>query len=59
MIYLIDGSIDGIFTAIFNSYLTKKFPSALTDGDVQLELGEEIITVVTDKDKAERVFNKL
>ena len=59
MIYLIDGTIDGIFTAIFNSYLIKKFPSAVTNGDIQLELGEELITVTTDQDKAERVFNKL
>ena len=59
MIYLIDGSLDGIFTAVFNSYLTKKFPSALTDGEIQLEIGEEIIEVITDSEKAQRVFNKL
>ncbi len=59
MIYLIDGTIDGILTAVFNSYLIKKFPSAVTDGDVQLELLEEVISVKTEPEKAERVFNKL
>ncbi|MBQ3235411.1 MAG: TIGR03915 family putative DNA repair protein [Clostridia bacterium] len=59
MIYLIDGTMDGIFTAVFNSYLTKKFPSALTDGEIQLEIGEELVEVTTDLDKAQRVFNKL
>lgn len=59
MTYLIDGSLDSIYTAIFNSYLTKKFPSALSSGDVQLEIGGELIEVITDKTKADRVFNKL
>ena len=59
MIYLVDGSIDGIYTAIFNSYLTKKFPSALSSGDIQLEINEEVIEITTDKNKADRVFNKV
>ena len=59
MIYLIDGSLDGILTSIYNSYLTKNFPTALTDGNIQLELGETIVEIQTDKSKAERVFNKL
>lgn len=59
MIYLTDGSIDGILTAVFNSYLIKKFPSAISDGNVQLELGEDLIEVITDLTKAQRVFNKL
>lgn len=59
MIYLIDGTLDGIFTAVFNSYLTKKFPTALSSGEIQLEIGGEIIEILTDKDKADRVFSKL
>ncbi len=59
MIYLIDGSLDGIFTAIFNSYLTKKIPSALSSGDIQLEINEEVVEIITDKDKADRVFTKV
>lgn len=59
MIYLVDGSIDGIYTAIFNSYLTKNFPNALSSSDIQLELNEPVIEIVTDKSKADRVFNKL
>lgn len=59
MIYLVDGSLDGIYTAIFNSYLVKKFPTALSSGDIQLEINGEVIEVLTDKSKADRVFNKI
>ncbi|MBO7214277.1 MAG: TIGR03915 family putative DNA repair protein [Clostridia bacterium] len=59
MIYLIDGSLDGVFTAVFNAFLTKTFPSAISDGIVQLELGEALVEIKTDSDKAQRVFNKL
>ncbi len=59
MIYLIDGSFDSVLTALYNAYLTKIFPNAVSDGNIQLELGENIIEVQTDKSKAERVFNKL
>ena len=59
MIYLIDGTFDGILTALYNSYLIKSFPTALTNGNVQLKIDEEIVEVQTDKSKAERVFNKV
>ncbi len=59
MIYIIDGTIDGILTAVFNSYLIKKFPSAVSDGEVQFNLLEEIVNVTTEPQKADRVFNKL
>ncbi len=59
MTFLIDGTLDGIYTAIFNSYLTKTFPSAISAGDVQLEINGELIEILTDKSKADRVFNKL
>ena len=59
MIYLIDGSFNGILTAIYNSYSTKNFPTALTNGNIQLKLDEMIVEVQTDESKAERVFNKL
>jgi probable DNA metabolism protein len=59
MIYLIDGSIDGIFTAIFNSYQIKKFPTALYTNNIQLEFSSEVVEVQTNTEKAERVFKKL
>lgn len=59
MIYLIDGSIDGLFTAIFNAYLTKKTPTAVTDGDIQMEIDEEVVEIQTNEEKAVRVFKKL
>ena len=59
MIYIIDGSLDGVFTAIFNSYKTKKFPTAIHTNNVQLEFSNEVLEVQTNKEKAERVFNKV
>ncbi|MBR6737785.1 MAG: TIGR03915 family putative DNA repair protein [Clostridia bacterium] len=59
MIFIIDGSADGLFTALFNSYLLKQFPTAVSCGDVQLSIDDECVDVLTNKDKADRVFKKL
>ena len=59
MTYLIDGTFNGILTAVFNSFFTKNFPTSLTDGNVQFEIGGSVIDVQTDKSKAERVLIKL
>jgi probable DNA metabolism protein len=59
MTYLIDGTIDGIYTALFNSYLTKKTPSYVGIGNIQLELNSDLVEIITDKSKSDRVFNKL
>ncbi len=59
MIYLIDGTMEGIYTALYNAYLTKNYPSYLTYGNVQLEFGDETVEILTDNSKADRVFNKL
>ena len=59
MIFIIDGSADGLFTALYNAYLIKKFPSAVSNGEVQLNFYEDCIDVLTDKDKADKVFKKL
>ncbi len=59
MTYLIDGTIDGVYTALYNAYLTKNYPSHVTRGSVQLEFDNETVEIVTDKSKADKVFNKL
>ena len=59
MTYLIDGTIDGIYTALYNSYLTKKTPSYVGIGNIQLELNSDLVEIITDKSKSDRVFNKL
>lgn len=59
MIFIIDGSADGLFTALFNAYLIKEFPTAISTGEIQLSFCENCIDVLTDKDKADRVFKKL
>jgi probable DNA metabolism protein len=59
MIYLIDGSVDGIFTALYNAYQTKTFPTAVVNGDIQLDLCDETVEIQTNKSKADKVFRKL
>ena len=59
MTYLIDGTIDGIYTALYNSYLTKTLPSYVGNGNIQLELNSDSVEIITDKSKSDRVFNKL
>ena len=59
MTYLIDGTIDGIYTALYNSYLTKTAPSYVGANNIQLEIGCDTIEIISDKSKADRVFNKL
>ena len=59
MTYLIDGSVNGLLTAVFNAFLTKKFPTAVSNCEIQFEINEEIIEIQTDKSKSDRVFNKL
>ena len=58
MIYLIDGSVDGIFTALYNAYQTKTFPTAVVNGDIQLDLCDETVEIQTNKSKADKVFSK-
>lgn len=59
MIYLIDGTFNGLLTAVFNAYLTKKFPNSVSQGNVQLEISGETVDIQTDDEKAERVAVKL
>ena len=59
MIFIIDGSADSLFTALYNAYLIKEFPRAISNGEIQLNIGEKCIDVLTNKDKADRVLKKL
>ena len=59
MTFVIDGTADGLFTAVFNAFLIKKLDAVVTDGGVQLEIDNNVVDVLTNKDKADRVFKKL
>lgn len=53
--YVFDGTHDGFFTCVFEAFLTKNFPSDISDGAAQCEIGDIPVYVKTDKTKAERV----
>lgn len=56
--YLVDGSEDCFYTAVFDAY--KNSDCIITsERDVQLGLGFEVIDVVTDRNKADRVKAKI
>ena len=56
--YLVDGSEDCFYTAVFDAYKNKECVIT-SERDVQLGLGFEVFDVVTDENKAERVKAKI
>lgn len=56
--YLVDGSEDCFYTAVFDAYKNKEC-IVTSERDVQLGLGFEVFDVVADEDKAERVRAKI
>lgn len=59
MTFLIDGTFNGLCTAVFNAYLTKKFPSSVICGNAQLSIDSDLVEIQTDDEKAIRVTKKL
>ncbi len=60
IVYLYDRTFDGILTAVFDAYSRKTFPNALLSEGEQLPLFcEETHTVITDEQKAKRVWTAL
>lgn len=56
--YLVDGSAECFFTAVFDAFKNKD--CVITDEkNLQLGLGFELVEVITDDEKAERVAKKL
>lgn len=57
MIYITDGSFEGILTAIFEAYARKEEPeSIVSKGQFQMTLGADLIEIETDMDKYRRVY---
>ena len=60
LIFVTDGTFEGLLTAIFDAYAGKSPPDAVESSDRdQLGLFERRITIVTDFDKSDRVWKGL
>ena len=55
--YLFDGTENGLFTCIFESFYEKQNPDVVTDKSVQTGFLDETKTILTDEAKATRVLN--
>lgn len=59
-VYLYDKTFDGLLTAVFDAYFRKTFPDALlSEGDALPLFCDDLHTVVTDEEKAARVWRGL
>ena len=59
-VYIYDKTFDGLLTAVFDAYFRKTFPDfLLSEGDALPLFYDELHTVVTDEEKAARVWRGL
>ena len=60
IIFRYDQSFEGLLTALFDAYSRKQFPDLLQAEELPLPLFyDEVHTVITDTEKAERVWKAL
>ena len=60
MIYVTDGSFEGILTAVFQAYENKEEPISIVSKDVfQMQLGSEVREIKTNPEKSLRVYNAI
>lgn len=57
--YFFDGTKNGLLTCIFESFYDRRIPDDVTSECVQCGLMDEIVTIKTDNEKAERVYKCL
>ena len=57
--YFFDGTKNGLLTCIFESFYDRRIPDDVTTECVQCRLLDEIVTIKTDNEKAERVYKCL
>lgn len=57
--YFFDGTKNGLLTCIFESFYDRRIPDDVTTECVQCGLLDEIVTIKTDSEKAERVYKCL
>lgn len=59
-ILVFDGSLSGLFTSVFEAFERKLFDVSIVDEkDYQPVMFDEVLTIITDDVKAERVHNRL
>ena len=59
-VYVFDGTMDGLLSAVFDAFFLKEKPELLlTGGDVLPLFSERIYEVHTDSEKARRVWTGL
>lgn len=59
-VFVYDGTFDGLLTAVFDAYFRKTFPEMLLkEGDTMPLFYDNLFTVVTDEEKAGRVWRGL
>lgn len=57
IVFIYDNTFEGVLTAVFDAYFRKTFPDVLlSEGEFLPLFHDEVLTVVTDKEKAERVW---
>ncbi|MBV3866524.1 hypothetical protein KSX97_06830, partial [Phocaeicola coprocola] len=60
IIFQYDKTFEGLLTAVFEAYRLKKFPdSIIKEGECLPLFYDETYTVITDDEKAERVWKSL
>ncbi len=60
MIYVTDGSFEGILTAVFEAYARKEDPdSIVSQSQYQMSLVSEIRDIITDQEKSDRVYKAI
>lgn len=60
MIYVTDGTFEGILTAVFEAYRFREEPESIVSRElVQISLGSEIRDIETDHKKSDRVYKSI
>ena len=58
-LYIYDGTIDGLFTIIFDSYTQKTIPKNICSKDIYISnFIDKIVNIETDYEKSKRIFNR-
>ena len=60
VLFIFDGTFEGLLTAVFEAYARKRFPDRLAgEGEPPLLFVDEVTRVATDAAKADRVWRGL
>ena len=57
LVYKYDGTIDGLFSCIFESFVNKETPKLITNDQIQLSLDSKVKIIETNFENNKRVIN--